>query len=283
MGQFLDTDFPTHLISDWDLEANVDPPPVSVASTPGGLIEQRLLATNRGRYTASLAQQARRWGELEALWDFWLTVGQFYSFRWLDPDPYFNRVVKAVLGAGDGVTTAFQLVHWFGSYAHKVTKPRAGSIAVLIRSGNGDIPQSSRYAVGLTTGLVTFSADLAGTVSGATAASPVQLTITGHGLTSGDTVHCSGFTGDWAALNANRYAVTVIDANTVSLPVDGSGWAAWVSGGATHTLPQAGEVPLGSCIHDYQVRLSGGMRGSRASPGRVADMESFSLLEVEEE
>jgi hypothetical protein len=67
-----------------------------------------------------------------------------------------------------------------------------------------------------------------GSVTGATNASPIVITSTSHGLTSGMQVTISGVTGNTAA--NGTFQITVVDANTFSL--DGStGNGAYVSGG----------------------------------------------------
>lgn len=70
-------------------------------------------------------------------------------------------------------------------------------------------------------------------VSGATNANPTVLTVTAHGLSTGDTVNIAGVLGNTAANNPNlvgsTWSITVLDANTFSIPVAGNG--GYVSGG----------------------------------------------------
>lgn len=66
------------------------------------------------------------------------------------------------------------------------------------------------------------------TISGATNASPISITATGHGYSSGDIVHISGVAGNTAA--NGLWQITVVDANTFTL--NGStGNASYTSGG----------------------------------------------------
>lgn len=68
-------------------------------------------------------------------------------------------------------------------------------------------------------------------ISAATQASPVQLTVTGHGFETGDLAMITGVVG-MTQLNDKMYKITVVDANTVTLDgVDGSAFAAYTSGG----------------------------------------------------
>lgn len=69
-------------------------------------------------------------------------------------------------------------------------------------------------------------------ISGATQANPVVITSAGHGLTDANKVRFRDV-GGMTELNGNDYAITVIDANSFSLDgVDGTGFAAYASGGA---------------------------------------------------
>ncbi len=87
----------------------------------------------------------------------------------------------------------------------------------------------NRYYVGQIT---TANSSPSGNVSAATSANPIQLTSTLAGsLSTGQQVIATGFTGDFSALNSNVYPVTVTSPTTVTIPVDGSLFAAWTSGG----------------------------------------------------
>lgn len=80
--------------------------------------------------------------------------------------------------------------------------------------------------------------EAAQSVTGATSADPVQLTIAGHGYANGDEVYVASLPGDFAVLNGRYLRVTNVAANTFDLldewgnNVDGSGFAAYTSGGA---------------------------------------------------
>lgn len=70
------------------------------------------------------------------------------------------------------------------------------------------------------------------TVTAATAANPVQITITGHGYSTGDEVYIASLPGDFAELNGRYWTVTVVDADNFTLDgADGSAYAAYTSGG----------------------------------------------------
>lgn len=70
------------------------------------------------------------------------------------------------------------------------------------------------------------------TITGATQANPVQLTIAAHGYATGRLAMITGVVG-MTQLNDKVYKLTVIDANTVSLDgVDGTAFTAYASGGS---------------------------------------------------
>jgi hypothetical protein len=75
-------------------------------------------------------------------------------------------------------------------------------------------------------------------VIAATAANPVELTLSDdHGWTSGNEVDFDGLPGDFGtALNSGLFIITVTAADKISVAVNGSGFAAYTSGGtATRT------------------------------------------------
>ena len=70
------------------------------------------------------------------------------------------------------------------------------------------------------------------TITAATQANPVALTIAAHGYVAGDTVLIAGV-GGMTQLNERMFAIAVTDANTITLPgVDGAAFGAFTSGGS---------------------------------------------------
>jgi hypothetical protein len=105
------------------------------------------------------------------------------------------------------------------------------------------VSSNDYYYVGTIT---TANSTPSGTVTAATSANPIVITITNHGFSSGNSVIASTFTGDFVALNGNTYTATVLTANTFSIPVDGSAYAAWASGGLfTRVSAPTGGAGLG--------------------------------------
>lgn len=70
------------------------------------------------------------------------------------------------------------------------------------------------------------------TITGASKTNPVQLTITGHGITTGAQVQVTGVVG-MTQLNDKIFIATAVDANTITLNgVDGTAFTAYTSGGS---------------------------------------------------
>lgn len=68
-------------------------------------------------------------------------------------------------------------------------------------------------------------------VTAATNQNPTRLTIASHGYTTGNHVTAGSFTGGWTGANIGGTIATFIDANTISIPVDATGFGAYVSNG----------------------------------------------------
>ena len=70
------------------------------------------------------------------------------------------------------------------------------------------------------------------TITGATQTNPVNMTIVGHGMTTGQYLQVTGVVG-MTQLNDKIYTVTVVDADHVTLDgVDGTAFTAYTSGGS---------------------------------------------------
>ena len=97
-------------------------------------------AHSRRRYDAGLGLRALE--DIETLIAFFeARQGQVYGFRWKDWSDYKSATATAdisfrdqVIGTGDGITSAFQLVKRYTSgdhsYARPITKPVAGTVRV---------------------------------------------------------------------------------------------------------------------------------------------------------
>lgn len=95
-----------------------------------------------------------------------------------------------------------------------------------------------RYFVGAI--LTAITANTAA-ITAATSANPIVFTIgTDPGWTSGDTVTLTGLPGDFGThLNGNSYVITMIDPLHFSIPVDGTTYAAYTTGGLASRVSTA--------------------------------------------
>jgi len=77
------------------------------------------------------------------------------------------------------------------------------------------------------------------TISGATQADPVVITVTGHGISEGNEFHIDGVVG-MTELNDQRFKANNVTANTIELTdssgnnIDGTGYTAYSSGGSAY-------------------------------------------------
>ncbi|MCW1918018.1 DUF2460 domain-containing protein [Rhodobacter sp. KR11] len=120
---------------------------------------------SRRRYDAGAGM--RSLDDLDTLITFFeARRGQLHGFRWKDWADFKtckpSLVVGAtdqLIGAGDGVKTAFQLVKAYGSgsgsWTRRITKPVAGTVKVAVNGAPRVL--GADFTVDATTGIVTFN------------------------------------------------------------------------------------------------------------------------------
>jgi len=133
-----------------------------------------------------------------------------------DTSYYGLKVVNAGVEAGVGVSLTGAYIE--GNY---------GIADIWIDQNDANYAQHTLTG----TSLVRFGATKTVTITAATNANPVVLTATGHDYIEGDRAVISGV-GGMTELNGNTYTLTIVDANTVSLGVDGSAYGTYTSGGS---------------------------------------------------
>ncbi|MEL6645105.1 MAG: DUF2460 domain-containing protein [Pseudomonadota bacterium] len=123
-------------------------------------------AQSRHRYDAGMGMCSL--DDLSELLAFFeARQGQLHGFRWKDWTDFKSCLASEepeagdqVIGTGDGVETAFQLVKAYASggasYARAIVKPVAGTVLVAV-DGVGQV-DGSDFTVDLATGVVTFVA-----------------------------------------------------------------------------------------------------------------------------
>ena len=119
---------------------------------------------SRRRYDAGLAM--RSVADLEQVIAFFeARQGQLYGFRWKDWSDFSSapgRVAQpddVVIGYGDDVTAAFQLIKRYRSgenyYDRPITKPVSGTVRVAV--DEVEQQEGVHFEVDLTTGQITFA------------------------------------------------------------------------------------------------------------------------------
>ncbi|MQQ06956.1 TIGR02217 family protein [Epibacterium sp. SM1979] len=121
-------------------------------------------AHSRRRYDAGLGLRALE--DIETLIAFFeARQGQVYGFRWKDWSDYKSATAAAevsfrdqVIGTGDGITSAFQLVKRYTSgdhsYARPITKPVLGTVRVGLNQD--ELREGVDYQLDLERGMVQF-------------------------------------------------------------------------------------------------------------------------------
>lgn len=224
------------------------------------------------------------------------TRGAFNGFRFKDFNDYSSATVQgdAVaytdqdISVGDGSTLTYQVVKNYTTLSEtvqrKITKLIASSF-VLGFSGTGWSVQDTgdRWSLNANTGVITFSADISSAVSGASnsGGGVTRITSVAHGVqTSADTFFLSGFTGDWAGLNDQRFDIVARSTDWLDITFDSSSYAAYSSNaGNINTLPQAAETISWGGEFDVPVRFSSdGIQIAQISPG--IEQASIELIEI---
>lgn len=217
---------------------------------------------------------------------FMAMKGMAHSFRFKDWGDYKSCATTETIsdtdqtiGTGDGVEVDFQLIKKYtqGLTAQRdIKKPVSGTVVISI----DDVGQPAGWSVDTATGIVSFDADNQISATDASSADPAELTFTGHGLSTGDTVYLSGFTGDWSALNDARYSVTVTGTDTFTIDVDTTGFTAYSSnGGQMNTIPQSGEVIKAGYEFDVPCRFNSD-QFNRSFDNYMSGSTSVPIIEV---
>jgi hypothetical protein len=106
--------------------------------------------------------------------------------------------------------------------------PAGGAVSYFATTNPQNVIEQGSYFVGeVTTGI----AATAGSVTGATVANPTEITVIGHGWSTGNIVTFANMLGDFAALNNNQYTITVTSVDKFTIPVNTTAFAPYVSGG----------------------------------------------------
>jgi hypothetical protein len=100
-------------------------------------------------------------------------------------------------------------------------------------AGMAELNGNSYRIFDVATGSFSLADDAGKNVTAATQTNPVQVTIPGHGYANSESIAFFNV-GGMTELNGNDYTVSVVDADNITIGVDGTGFTAYTSGGTSH-------------------------------------------------
>lgn len=247
----------------------------------GGRLETRTDLAENGRIVIELGERDVDGATLDTLLAFFRArKARFQGFRIRDWADY--QATAEALAPDGGPTVQLRKTYTSGaeSEIRPITKPEAGSVS-LTRGGAA----FAGWSLDATTGVLTLTPDATQTITAATAAAPAQLTITGHGLTTGDVIYVTA-TG-MPAIDAAAWPVTVVDANTLTLDGSDTTGQTFDGSGTAATYVQPGEALAWSGTFHVPVRFDTPSLPTRFDSYRAADgqrwffLPSVPVIEVE--
>lgn len=180
----------------------------------------------------------------------------------------------------DGV---YQITRWYGDETdtkatrRRVKKPVAGTVVVGIRDElNNPVEQVGGWSEDNTTGLVTFDANITGSITAISQAANAVIDIGAHTLTAGQTVHVSAVAG-MIEINGLRGTILSVGASDITVDISTTLFTAYTSGGDVNTRPQENEVVTAGCEFDIPMRFDLPPRTSFAS--YMVESTSLTLVE----
>lgn len=241
---------------------------VEITQTAGGSEYRRLVHPYPRRvFTVAYTQlTADLWSQVLALYH--RAYGMYAGFRVKAVDDYTTNSRTAAPTATDqplAVVTAgsvYQLQVAYGSGTtplgigtpyRTIFKPVAATTRVAIGSQE---QAASMWSVSTVTGRVSFAANKTRAITGITNAASAVVTVGAHTFAVGESVHFSSVFG-MASINGLRGMITATAATTITVAIDTSLFAAYISGGTVNTNPQTGETIYGGCEFDIPCRFNG--------------------------
>lgn len=223
--------------------------------------EERLIKWTQQRCEGVVIMNNAGITEFEEMLDWiYAMQGAGYGFRYKDWGDYRSSRGDAavafddqVIGTGDGATASFQLIKKYTkglTYTRDIKKPVAGTVIGGIAGAS-----SNQITVNTTTGVITFANNTVSVVAAVSESGGItRLQLSGT-VSDGNSLLFSGFTGDWAGINGNRYTLTE-DSGFYLINHDSSTYAGYSSNGGTgKSLPQSGETVTAGFEFDVPVRF----------------------------
>lgn len=175
----------------------------------------------------------------------------------------------------------YQLMRYYGDpldaqvSRRRLRKPVSGSVLVGL---NGAVHPSSLYDVDYTTGIISFPANITGTISAITKETEAVITIGTHALQVGMSVHIAGVVG-MTQINGKRVTILARTTSTIRVALDTTAYSDYVSGGVVNTRPQASEELKAGCYFDIPMRFDADLSGVFVANG-VLSVTGVGLVEI---
>lgn len=236
--------------------------------------------------------------ELPKLWDevinlYHRAYGKFAGFRVQCLDDYSTNGYEGVPTAGDqplllvsGLIYQLQKEYGAGGTALSIGRPKrtifkpvANTVKVGIWNSLTGTSATNGFSVVTTTGRVTLSANITRSITAITQATQAVVTVgSGHGITTGRSVHFSSVAG-MTQINGRRGTVVNTASTTITVDINTAGFSAYTSGGTVNTNPQVGEIVMGGCEFDIPARFDSNLEVTQSYP-QWREAQSLQLIEL---
>lgn len=129
-------------------------------------------------------------------------------------------VAEVALDLASLTTPGFSVfVNRGATHVMQLVSGTGGTVFIALKPGE---PALFRWDATIT---APYAQAVAFVITAATNANPVKFTAAAHGLTTGDSVTISGFSGGWVGCNGT-FTVTVVDVNNFTIPVNSTSFGA---------------------------------------------------------
>jgi uncharacterized protein (TIGR02217 family) len=263
-----------------DISENAQGGPVwsTIVVEAGNGTETRIPEMSISRYEWNIAPGLKSIAQMNILIAFWLArKGRARGFRFKDWFDY-TATNEALVITGSQTT---QLIKTYSdgllSYVRNIFKPQTNLTAITIKK---NAVSYSAWTADTTTGIITWTAIIAKTITAITAASSAVITVgASHGFVVGDTLVASGVVG-MTQINGVLGVVTVAGSTTVTVNINSSGFTAYSSGGTLSKYPQPSDTVTWSGEFDIPARFDIDQMQIACAGGVTRSWDSLPVVEI---
>jgi uncharacterized protein (TIGR02217 family) len=174
-----------------------------------------------------------------ALKSFWLNrQGKARGFRFKNWDDYQATNEPLVPTGAPTVQLIKSYSDGVFSMVRNIFKPQENLTALTLRRNTVNY---ASFALDTTTGIVTMTADASFSISAITKASSAVITVTGHTFSAGQVIYIDGVNG-MTEINGQTAIITATGANTITVPIDSTGYSTYTAAGTVAKYIQPSEV-----------------------------------------